>query len=208
MKSAPLLLLLATGCADQLPLVGAPCPCAAGTACDYTINQCVAAPSGSNDAGFPVGDLDGALPTDSDGGAANPNSLQGCKELGIATVEEFETKFIAPRCGMSKCHGPMSVFPPRNLHIPSMIRPALVGKKSSLNCKEDYYVDRLFPGRSFVLAKIWAGADTVTCPSGGRPDSGGTRMPNKTDMPTIVGDRLTLSELQCFTWWVWEVRGL
>jgi len=218
MKHAPLVLLLAaTGCADRLPLVGAPCPCAEGTVCDDETKQCVPSPSDRMDAFTVPIDALSPQPDDANAGPGDDGPPPGddiygtaCRELGIDTVSDFETRFIAPRCGQAKCHGPMSVFPPRNLHMPAMIRTSLVGQKAFLACKSDYYIDREFPFRSFVLAKIWASGDVLRCPSEpyGKLDSGGTRMPNKDGMPTIVGTRLSLPELQCFTWWVMEVAKL
>jgi hypothetical protein len=134
-----------------------------------------------------------------------------CEQLGITTggingLREFEAKFIVPRCGQAKCHGPMGIFPPRNLHMPGLIRPTLVGQKAQLSCKTDFYIDRTDFTKSFVLAKVSATGVTVSCPTpGGKPDAGGLRMPNKTGMPTVVGDRLTDTEIECFTWWVEQV---
>jgi hypothetical protein len=223
-----LVLLALAGCEDHLPLVGAPCPCAAGTVCDPGTSRCVLAGAGAPDgaadspdgvADSPDAAADAAIEPP-DAPALRPDVIEpvsapvdglqypgqgACKSLSIATVNEFETKFIVPRCGTARCHGPMSVFPPRNLDIPSMIRPNLVGKKSALNCKNDFYVDTTNPWKSVMLSTVWPVTDTVICPSGGQ---GGTRMPNKPDMPTIVGERLTQAELECFTWWVFEIARL
>jgi len=88
--------------------------------------------------------------------------------------------------------------------MPGMIRTNLVGKKGTLACKTDFYVNKTDPSKSFVLAKIEATETTLPCPSdpNGKADAGGTRMPNKDDMPTIVGTKLTDGELKCFSWWV------
>src|SRR2546430_2150316 len=45
------LVVLATACADRLPLVGAPCPCAAGTTCDTATQMCLPAPAPGVDGG-------------------------------------------------------------------------------------------------------------------------------------------------------------
>jgi hypothetical protein len=129
-----------------------------------------------------------------------------CGDLGVAKLADFETKFIVPKCGQAKCHGPMSVFPPRNLDMPGMIRTNLVGKNASLNCKTDFYI-KTGKGTewqdSYILHKVAAEGDTLPCPTaGGKADAGGTRMPNKDDMPTIVGTKLNDGELKCFSWWV------
>jgi hypothetical protein len=100
------------------------------------------------------------------------------------------------------CHGPSSVFPPRDLDKPAKIRFALVGVKGALNCKNDFYIDRMNPARSYFLATVDTYADNVTCPSGGM---GGTRMPNRTGMPTIVGPRLSDAEIACLRWWVYSI---
>jgi hypothetical protein len=128
-----------------------------------------------------------------------------CGDLNVATIDDFETKFIVPRCGMPMCHGPSSVFTPKNLHLKAMIRPTLVGKKPSLFCNTDFYINTSDYMKSFVLAKIKATADTLACPSGGKADSGGTRMPNKDGAPGTVGTRLQDGEIECFTWYVKQV---
>jgi len=129
-----------------------------------------------------------------------------CGALGVAKLDDFDTKFIVPKCGQAKCHGPMSVFPPRNLDMPSMIRTNLVGKKATLNCKDDYYI-KTGKGAEWEASYIWhkvkAEGDTLPCPTTpGKADAGGTRMPNKDDMPTVVGTRLDDNQQKCFSWWV------
>jgi hypothetical protein len=129
-------------------------------------------------------------------------AFAACHSLGIQSLEDVETKFIAPRCGAgSACH--QAVFPPRNLHMPAMIRTALVGRKSATLCKNDFYIDPSFPERSHFLATVTPLGPKVTCPSGGE---GGTRMPNS--MPAVAGPRLKDAEIACLTWYVWQVaRG-
>jgi hypothetical protein len=136
-----------------------------------------------------------------------------CAPLGVTKLTDFETKFIVPKCGTVMCHGPSSVFPPRNLDMPGMIRPALIGKKGSLACKNDFYIDKTDFTKSFILHKVEAMGTTLPCPSdpNGKADAGGTRMPNQTDpkpMPTIAGDRLSDGELACFSWWVESLSKL
>jgi len=130
-----------------------------------------------------------------------------CDGLMVATVDDFETKFIVPKCGQSMCHGPRTVFPPKNLDMPDMIRPTLVGKNGSLACKTDFYIDKKDYTKSFVLAKITATGDYLPCPGAptGKADAGGTRMPNKTGMPGAQGDPLSAGEIECFTWYVKSV---
>jgi hypothetical protein len=205
MNRALVALVLLAGCEEHLPLVGAPCPCAPGTVCDPATSRCVMAPVGPDDAAV----ADALISNDvlapqppSDAPAAPPPGMGACKSLGFTSASDFEVRFIVPRCGTAKCHGPMSVFPPRNLDMPTMIRANLIGKRAALNCKNDYYVDPINPARSVMLSTVWAFGDQTICPSGG---PGGTRMPNKEDMPTIVGTRLTEAELECFTWWVYEI---
>jgi hypothetical protein len=135
-------------------------------------------------------------------GGVTPNTEDpGCMALGIKSAAEVESKFIAPKCGASGCH--QAIFPPRNLNNVSMIKSAMVGKKAMVLCKTDSYVDTTDPSKSFILAKVKAMGDTVVCPSGGKADSGGSRMPNKVGAPAgTVGDPLTDDEVSCLTWWV------
>jgi len=141
------------------------------------------------------------------GAAAAPDE---CGALGVTKLTDFETKFIVPKCGQAKCHGPMSVFPPRNLDMPGMIRPNLIGKHPGLNCKEDFYINTTDFTKSFILQKVQAEGDNLPCPGAptGKADAGGTRMPNKDDMPTVVGTRLSDGELACFSWWVESLSKL
>jgi hypothetical protein len=133
------------------------------------------------------------------GGTGGPPS--DCDGLGVKTVKDFETKFIAPKCGMSMCH--QAVFPPRNLNMPDMIEKAVVGVKGQSLCKTDFYVNKTDYKKSFMLAKVSASGDNVQCPAGGPANGGGTRMPNS--MPAVVGTKLTAEELGCFTWWIQSV---
>jgi hypothetical protein len=144
------------------------------------------------------------------GGTGGSDMPAECGDLGVAKLDDFDTKFIVPRCGQVMCHGPSSVFPPRNLDMPGMIRTNTVGKKATLACKTDFYINKTKPADSFMLHKITAEGTTMPCPSdpGGKADAGGTRMPNKDKMPTIPGDRLTDGEIKCFTWWVESVAKL
>jgi hypothetical protein len=217
MKPVPLLpvsllVVLAAGCADRLSLEGAPCPCAEGYSCNVQTQVCMAplgdaaAAAPSPDAGEPPSGP--ASQPDADGNPEPPTNDPktpplSCREQGILNLEDFERIFIAPRCGMSACH--QSVFPPRNLNTTSMIRTALVGQKALTLCKDDYYIHPTDITKSFMLAKVTAVGDTVTCPSGGTPGSGGSRMPNVPGMPTISGKRLTAAEIECLTWWVGSV---
>ena len=133
----------------------------------------------------------------------------GVSSTGMAALGEFETKFIATKCGTVMCHGPSSVFPPRDLDKPAKIRPNLAGVKAQLNCKTDFYIakgsgDQFM--KSYILAKITSDdPKNVDCPSGGM---GGTRMPNKDMMPTIPGDKLPDPTIECFTWYVKAVSSL
>jgi hypothetical protein len=138
----------------------------------------------------------------SGGGGGENMRPAGCDSLGVTTPVDFETKFIMTRCGSSMCH--QSVFPPRNLNMADKIRAAVVDKKAAALCRSDSYINKANPSKSYLLAKITATDNKVTCPSGG---DGGTRMPNKDLMPTIMGDRLTEGEIACFTWWVSEAAA-
>jgi hypothetical protein len=90
------------------------------------------------------------------------------------------------------------------LDQPDMIRSLLVNVKGTLLCKNDYYIDKTNPSKSFVLAKITAMGDYLPCPSAptGKADAGGTRMPNKDGMPGALGDRLPDGDIECFTWYI------
>jgi hypothetical protein len=135
------------------------------------------------------------------------SSWPSCQGLGYQSLADFENRFIVPRCGSTGgCH--QSVFPPRNLNMSAMIRAALVGKKSQVYCKDDFYINTTDYTKSFMLAKVMAQGESVTCPSGGSANSGGTRMPNKANEPTVVDQRLSDVEIDCFRWWVVELsRG-
>jgi hypothetical protein len=168
-------------------------------------------PSGGGSGGDMGGS--GGGPGGSSGGDVPP-PVSDCAALGITStgtqaLTDFETKFISMRCGQAMCHGPNSVFPPRDLDKPDKIRPTINGVKAGLNCRSDFYINKTDYTKSFILAKITSDNPTmVTCPSGGM---GGTRMPNKTDpmpMPTIPGDKLMAGEIACFTWYIQAVAGL
>jgi hypothetical protein len=125
-----------------------------------------------------------------------------CQSMGVASLVDFEEKFVIPRCGgPNSCH--QAVFPPRNLHMSAMLRTNLVGKKASTLCKNDFYIDVDRPEQSYLLATITPLGDKVTCPSGGE---GGSRMPNK-DI-AVAGPRLSEEEIDCFRWWVFELAAI
>jgi hypothetical protein len=127
-----------------------------------------------------------------------------------AAISSFETKYIAPKCGQAMCHGPKAVFMPKMLDMVDQIRPALVGVKAGLLCKNDYYINKMDPSKSFVLAKIASKTDNLPCPSAptGKADAGGTRMPNKDGSPGTVGDPMSADDLECFTWYINNVVKL
>jgi hypothetical protein len=155
----------------------------------------------------------GGTPAGGSGGIKDPVadcSGVGVTSTGMAALSEFETKFIAPRCGVSMCHGPGAVFPPKNLDKPAMVRANIAaGQKGSVFCKTDAFINKADFTKSYILAKISSDdPKAVMCPSGGE---GGTRMPNKTDpspMPTVPGDKLMDGEIACFTWYLEAVAGL
>jgi hypothetical protein len=104
-----------------------------------------------------------------------------CVALGIHSLDEVDSKFIAPRCGAAGCH--QAIFPPRNLNNVAMIRGSVVGRKAQILCKTESYIDTSDYTKSFMLTKVTALGDSVACASGGAADSGGSRMPNKTWRP-------------------------
>jgi hypothetical protein len=227
--AAPLVLCLAA-CTNHLPLVGAPCPCAAGTVCEKATQRCVAVTVAgadgavaTNDSGAssdvpdlvppsppspypdPPAEPDGGWltedgPEDFDGGPA-PERPPECDSLGFHSKESFEAGFIVPRCGAAGCH--QAVFPPRHLDFVDMFRMQLVDQKSIVLCKDDYYLNRKNPKLSFMLAKVISQTEDVSCPSGGAANAGGTRMPNS--MPAVAGPRLNDAEIACYIWWIEEM---
>jgi hypothetical protein len=156
--------------------------------------NCAPASTGGNGGSGGSGGSGGA-----GGGGMTDEVPEACKGMGVNSTGDFETKFIVPKCGKdSMCH--QAVFPPRNLHMQSMIKSAMVNKNAATLCKTDKYIDPDNIEKSFVLAKITAEGDKVECPSGGE---GGTRMPNS--MAAVAGPRLSDEEIECFTWWVKQV---
>jgi len=139
-----------------------------------------------------------------------------CAPLGVTAtkgsvkaLDDFETKFIATKCGATQCHGNPTVFYPKNMNMPGMVRTTLVGKKAATLCKDDFYVDKGDFTKSFILAKIKAEGDTLDCPTPGpKPGSGGTRMPNKEGTPGAQGEPLSAGELECFRWWIEAASSL
>jgi hypothetical protein len=170
--------------------------------------------NGAGGAGGDGGSGGGGGPGGS-GGVMIDDPPASCGDLGVTTMgtaalAEFETKFIAPKCGVAMCHGPSAVFPPKNLDKPAMIRANIAaGQKGSVFCKSDLYINKTDYMKSYILAKISSDDPMmVNCPSGGM---GGTRMPNKTDpmpMPTVPGDKLADGAIECFTWYLKSVASL
>jgi hypothetical protein len=133
---------------------------------------------------------------------ALPGAPASCRDQGIWSFEEFPTRFLGPRCGTAMCHGPSTVFPPKNLDQPSRLYESLINRPGQISCRNDLFINTADPLRSYLLATITPIGPDVICPSGGR---GGLRMPNADRMPTIPGQRLTEGEITCFTWWVVEM---
>ena len=139
-----------------------------------------------------------------------------CVPLGVTTtkgsikaLDEFETSFIVTKCGTAQCHGSPTVFFPKNMNLPQMIRPAVIGQKGITLCKDDFYVNQADFKKSFLLLKIKATGDTLECPTPGpKPGSGGTRMPNEAGVPGAKGERLSDGELECFEWWIEAAASL
>ena len=48
-----------------------------------------------------------------DAGPPPTSSWRAPAAFGFDNIDEVEARFIAPRCGQAKCHGPISVFPPK-----------------------------------------------------------------------------------------------
>jgi hypothetical protein len=148
-------------------------------------------------AGGTGGDTGG---TGGGGGTPGGGIAAECGKIGVKSAAEFETKFIAVKCGGdSACH--QAVFPPRGLNMPAKIKGALVGVKAQTLCKEDYYINTSDPAKSFLLMKLTADNDMVDCPT---PDAkgGGFRMPLKKGTIDKPDTRLTDDEIACLTWYV------
>src|SRR4051794_38881026 len=54
------------------------------------------------------------VPADSPGPDAVTTNAP-CASLGLKGIDDVERLFIPQRCGTAMCHGPRSVFPPKNL---------------------------------------------------------------------------------------------
>jgi hypothetical protein len=151
--------------------------------------------------------------TGGSGGVMIAEAPASCGPLGVtgegdAALKSFETKYIVTKCGTAKCHGNPTVFMPKGMDMPDMIRKTLVNVKAATLCKDDYYVNKTTPAKSFMLMKITAAGDTLDCPTkaaGAKPDLGGTRMPNKEGMPGSYGEKLPDGDIECFTWWIENV---
>lgn len=136
------------------------------------------------------------------GGMGGGPPPMGCKNLGVATTADAETKLIVPTCGKGPsgqiCHA--GTFPPR-LDMAGMIKAALVDKKGVTACSNDYYVNSKDPTKSYVINKLNAmGGDPLTnakCPSGG---VGGGQMPYKGYTPPAPD--LTTDQKTCILWYV------
>jgi hypothetical protein len=153
---------------------------------------------GSADSGAPIVDRPVAI---------DPPPV-ACSGLGVATPLEFETKFIAPRCGQVpagvtgvSCHS--NIFPPYNLDKPGMVRASLVDQFARMLCKTDKYINRADLTKSFVLTKIDGPGDMVACPSGGAVGLGGFRMPDQGLMPKPP--LVTADERACLLWYMTQV---
>jgi hypothetical protein len=166
---------------------------------------CPGAKTGGNGGGGEGGEGGGGGGGAGGAGGMAPEVPDACKGLEINSLSDVETKFIMPKCGASACH--QAVFPPRNLNMQAKIRENMIGKKGTGFCKTDDYINKADPkGKSYVLAKVTATAETAECPSGG---DGGTRMPNLVGgVAGKVDKRLSEEEIECFTWWVESVAGM
>jgi hypothetical protein len=156
---------------------------------------------GSAGAGGSGGGMDAAPPVGGagGGGAAAPAAC-GRLTPPIASLTDVETLFVSPRCGIGPppggfCHS--AVFEPKGLDKANMVQMLLVNQKAKVSCMNDTYITKGDYTKSFVLAKITAPTDTVTCPSGGM---GGSRM------PFAGGGAMPLSndERDCFVWYISE----
>ncbi len=113
-----------------------------------------------------------------------------CKTM--KTQMEIEEKLILPKCGKGvACHGG-TTFPP-NLSKVGMMAAATIDK-AGLGCDKNKYVDKADPSKSLVI--VQSKTAKPMCPTGGAVVS---RMPRD---PEIM---LTADEIDCLTWWTYEV---
>jgi hypothetical protein len=131
-----------------------------------------------------------------------------CQQLAVATLADFEKKFVAPRCGQVpagatgvSCHS--NIFPPYNLDKPGMVRASLVDQFARTLCKTDKYINRADLTKSFVLTKIDGPGDMVPCPSGGAVGLGGFRMPDQGIMPRPA--LVSPDERTCLVWYMTQI---
>jgi hypothetical protein len=121
------------------------------------------------------------------------------------TAVQVEENLVLPKCGKlgdSTCHG-NGPFPPKMAAV-GLIVPNLLDKKPLLSCQGDKLINRADPGKSFILAKVGTNdfPSKAVCPSTGRAE-GGDRMPYSTAAMPLP--RLSQEEIDCLTWWVYEV---
>src|SRR4051812_38706834 len=138
--------------------IGAGTSCSPGSIDNPDIYTTGAGGSGGGGAGG-AGGAGGSPPPAADAPGA-------CGRLNISRVADVETKFVAPRCGMGNgtCHA--SVFPPRGLDKPDMVQMLFVNGKGTTFCTKDPYIVKGDAMKGFLMAKIMATGNDVTCPSG------------------------------------------
>jgi hypothetical protein len=133
--------------------------------------------------------------------------MTGCTVPGVATVGDFETKFIAVRCGKAACHNtPTPTFAP-DMGGPEIFKrlynKTVVYAATTCNKMTDKYIDpAMDPSASFLVAKV---RDPMPkCPSGA---AGGTPMPFAETVPGMNVGPLTMAEVNCMIAYVKAVSG-
>jgi hypothetical protein len=124
----------------------------------------------------PIGPTEGVGPmAGSYGDPVLDRQLKGCNVAALARVGDFETGFLAPRCGRGVvCHA-NPLYPP-DLKSPAAYRRLLDANvayaQTMCDKSKDKYIDRAGADASFLVAK--ARDKPPKCPSG---TSGGLPMP-------------------------------
>jgi hypothetical protein len=144
------------------------------------------------------------------GGGAGPTitlatPISGCALPGITNVGEFETKFIAVRCGKAACHSTPPTFAP-DMAAPEIFKrlynKTVVYAATTCNKTTDKYIDPAGdPANSFLVVKV---RDTMPkCPSG---TAGGLQMPFN-EMPGPNAGPLNEMEKACVVAYAKAVAG-
>lgn len=141
-------------------------------------------PNGGKDAGTPAA-----------GGGASYKCAMYTKAVDV------EEKIVLPKCGKdSNCHSGITWKP--NIKTVGMIVPNLLDKPAVLACQGEKFINKADPARSTMLAKIHAQDNNQKCPDG--KTGLNLKMPPNAP-PTYVEPPLSQAEIDCISWWIFEV---